>query len=69
MGQILTAIVLILVGIYHIIGVCFDCGWFWKTTQKQRALNRQGKKMSRIVYIISGIGFMIGGIVILFYRG
>lgn len=68
MGQILTAIVLILVGLYHIIGACFDCNWFWRTKQKQNALMRQGKKMSQIVYIISGIGFMIGGIVILFYK-
>lgn len=66
MGVKLTAVVLILVGLYQLIGVIFDCGWFWKGYRMQRALKRQGKKMSQIVYIISGIVWTAGGIVVFF---
>ena len=68
MGVKLTAIVMILVGLYQLIGVLTDRKWFWKGYKMRRALKQQGKKMARIVYIVSGIVWTIGGIVLVFYK-
>ena len=64
MGVKLTAIVMILVGLYQLIGVLTDSKWFWKGYKMRRALKQQGKKMARIVYIVSGIVWTTGGIVL-----
>ena len=64
MGVKLTAIVMILVGLYQLIGVQTDSKWFWKGYKMRRALKQQGKKMARIVYIVSGIVWTTGGIVL-----
>jgi hypothetical protein len=64
MGVKLTAIVMILVGLYQLIGVLTDSKWFWKGYKMRCALKQQGKKMARIVYIVSGIVWTIGGIVL-----
>lgn len=68
MGRTPAIIALIVMGFYHIIGVVFDCDWFWKGYKKQDSIRCHGKRSSQISYFICGVSLIIFGIVLVFYK-